>query len=611
MKTTRILLVAVLSLLLNSLAGQALESKGSIPISPQAPIKITKIDNRNTIDVSGDYMIVGFPYAQNEKGAYSGAVYVYKNEKIGTQDNWVFKQQLTQTSANYLGFHLSISGDLAFVAGSLDNRQMYIYKRNPNTDVWEDQRVQINAEIVKGLSKRFKLEGNLLVLTTGNWNRNTQVFQFNAAAKTCLKVQDLNPGFDVASDPKTNQLLLGGNSSTNRNVCSLYKLNASQRWDNVVRFDSEKKISFLGSQAAIAGDYIVMGSSRPREVAGEANPVSGVIFHRQADGQWQQEEYLSFAPEAISYVSDIKMSDQLLVLGGQGSSTTDPFRFLVYKKSGGKWVKVNGLQIPAGLKVYGCFAVQGANIYVPSYTTTGTSRRDPNLKQNILVYHVAGTDEAGAPDPVEEETRNVTELSIDVPRQKTPYWCWAAVTYSVEKFYNPSSAISQCALANDAFEQTTCCKDPNSSECEKGYDFTASFRDRNFLGRSTWHRAFPPSIGADAVEPFVSFEALQKEMEAGRPVALRFDMMFPDQSQSFFHAVLVVGVYTEGEGSSQKKMVILKDPGNLGTEGDGVTKMEYNRMKTHYQPNHIEENGKNDWVDFTGTWYQTLFTKRP
>ncbi|MEL7427786.1 MAG: hypothetical protein AAFN81_32650, partial [Bacteroidota bacterium] len=359
MKTTHSFLSLLFCLLFEPLLGQQPTLERRIPVNPEAPIRITQVDNRNNIDVSGNFMMAGFPYAQNASGANTGAVYAYERNPDGS---WVQKQQITQDGGSYFGYYLSVSGDLAFIAGAKDKGELYIYKRNANSGLWEDQKVTINAAFLKNISTRFNLEGNLLTISTGMHNVGTQVFRFNEADKTCTKVQELNPGFDVASDPENGRIVLGGNSSTNQNVFSLYELNAAgNQWGNLFRANSDKTLSFLGSEVAIGGDYFVLSPMRPQTIEGETDPVSGVVFQRQTNGGWAQRQYLSFGTEPVIRVIDMEMSENVLaIVGGTnvGSKTSwdNHYRLFAYKRTATGWDKLGNVSLPAGMNMFGRLA---------------------------------------------------------------------------------------------------------------------------------------------------------------------------------------------------------------------------------------------------------------
>jgi len=65
------------------------------------------------------------------------------------------------------------------------------------------------------------------------------------------------------------------------------------------------------------------------------------------------------------------------------------------------------------------------------------------------------------------------------PQQQTQ-WCWAAVSVSINLFYHPASGRTQCAVANTAMGQTTCCQDGSSAQCN------AQMIDAQPPARSRW-----------------------------------------------------------------------------------------------------------------------------
>jgi hypothetical protein len=52
------------------------------------------------------------------------------------------------------------------------------------------------------------------------------------------------------------------------------------------------------------------------------------------------------------------------------------------------------------------------------------------------------------------------------PQQQTE-WCWAAVSVSVNLYYHPASGQTQCAVANIAMGQSTCCQDGSTPQCNQ------------------------------------------------------------------------------------------------------------------------------------------------
>ena len=58
-------------------------------------------------------------------------------------------------------------------------------------------------------------------------------------------------------------------------------------------------------------------------------------------------------------------------------------------------------------------------------------------------------------------------LRFTMQQQQQTQWCWAAVSVSVNLFYHPASGQTQCAVANVAMGQTTCCQDGSTAQCNQ------------------------------------------------------------------------------------------------------------------------------------------------
>jgi Papain-like cysteine protease AvrRpt2 len=58
-------------------------------------------------------------------------------------------------------------------------------------------------------------------------------------------------------------------------------------------------------------------------------------------------------------------------------------------------------------------------------------------------------------------------LRFTMQQQQQTQWCWAAVSVSVNLFYHPASGQTQCAVANVAMNQTTCCQNGGTAQCNQ------------------------------------------------------------------------------------------------------------------------------------------------
>jgi hypothetical protein len=56
------------------------------------------------------------------------------------------------------------------------------------------------------------------------------------------------------------------------------------------------------------------------------------------------------------------------------------------------------------------------------------------------------------------------QLAFRIEPQRQTNWCWAAVSVSVARFYDPASSWTQCAVADRAWSRQDCCGTEGSDE---------------------------------------------------------------------------------------------------------------------------------------------------
>jgi len=124
--------------------------------------------------------------------------------------------------------------------------------------------------------------------------------------------------------------------------------------------------------------------------------------------------------------------------------------------------------------------------------------------------------------------RNAGKTVPQIP-QAQPEWCWAACAQMVLQFYGQT--VQQCELASKLFGQA-CCDDPGSLLCND----PAQVPDIAGVYRQ-WGR------NAVLVQGQVSFETLQSEINANRPVEIGFAW-----NNGGGHQVLVCGWNIDSTG---------------------------------------------------------------
>ena len=145
-----------------------------------------------------------------------------------------------------------------------------------------------------------------------------------------------------------------------------------------------------------------------------------------------------------------------------------------------------------------------------------------------------------APEAVPESLPGTGRtLDFRMERQTQSQWCWAAVAVSVTRFYQPSSNITQCRVANRELGTDVCCADPPACNQDNTLDTTL---------RTVGHlRAFEGGP--------LSFPPVRDEINAGRPLGCRIGWL-----DGGGHFVVIHGVSTDQSGASVKRWVAVEDP---------------------------------------------------
>lgn len=135
------------------------------------------------------------------------------------------------------------------------------------------------------------------------------------------------------------------------------------------------------------------------------------------------------------------------------------------------------------------------------------------------------------------------QLAIPMIAQEQTEWCWAACIEMVVKYDEPDNKLQQCELANGAFGNTSCCKSPKSSLCNRPLPIPAVSLEWSRQGYSCINEAGE-----------VKWNDLVGEVLKGRPIecALLWN-------KGGGHAVLIVGFDEDPTG----QWVFVNDPWEL------------------------------------------------
>ena len=151
-------------------------------------------------------------------------------------------------------------------------------------------------------------------------------------------------------------------------------------------------------------------------------------------------------------------------------------------------------------------------------------------------------------------------LDVNVQAQQQSLWCWLAVATTIDRFFEPSSTLTQCQLADTMLGQSNCCADPSSSACNQPGDTSAALQQvGHFQSNTTGSLSF-----------------FQVKWEIGMvedPIVVRIKW----GSAAVGHAVILSGYLTDSEG---EHWLLVKDP------GAGTSELwTYDEFRTAYKGN--------------------------
>ncbi len=142
-------------------------------------------------------------------------------------------------------------------------------------------------------------------------------------------------------------------------------------------------------------------------------------------------------------------------------------------------------------------------------------------------------------------------INFNMQQQEHSEWCWAAVTASVDQFFNPESTWCQCRLANRMAKAVklkvkACgtCQKPKGVPEKCNHPWVLD-RPLKIVGRLKGNLKLKP----------LSFAQIEKKIKAGRPVCARVQWgPGPDG-----HFVVISGCDTAKSGN---RYVDVEDPLN-------------------------------------------------
>jgi Bacterial tandem repeat domain 1/Papain-like cysteine protease AvrRpt2 len=164
-------------------------------------------------------------------------------------------------------------------------------------------------------------------------------------------------------------------------------------------------------------------------------------------------------------------------------------------------------------------------------------------------------------------------LRFRIQRQQQGFWCWAAVSSSIRRYYQPASTLSQIDLVNQRRGRNDCGQPGPGADTDRCNQPDTTHEVIDSLGHL-----------AQMQHNSVPFANLRGELAAGRPIFVRIEWDGGGR-----HATVAAGV-EDGE------FVIMCDPGNSSAADPAqgtTTVVAYDALLADY-------NGSGNWI---GTGY--------
>jgi len=136
-------------------------------------------------------------------------------------------------------------------------------------------------------------------------------------------------------------------------------------------------------------------------------------------------------------------------------------------------------------------------------------------------------------------------LDLEIQRQRHSEWCWAAVSTSVELFFDPSSKLEQCRVVSRELHKA-CCRQLDRDQVK-----TCNIPETldGPLSKLGWLKKGPNSGP-------MSFEAIRREIDEGRPVGVRIQWR-ADGKLTGGHFIVIAGYRVTEAGVP---FLFLRDP---------------------------------------------------
>jgi ketosteroid isomerase-like protein len=219
----------------------------------------------DSVDVSGDYIILGAEYLKWGGTYAAGAAYIFEKQPDGTWLNVVRLTDPNKREKDYFGSAVAIDGNTAVVSSPHDNGK---YKESGTLFIYERD-------------------------AAGTWNFVQQIYP--TATSSTRQLGDF--GLDISGD-----FIIAGSvfDDSRKGSAYVWRREPDGTWVLDARLLPDKRNSktYFGKSAAISGNIAVVGSLFDSEKKSDSG--AAYVFKRQDDGTWVQDRKIKTTDIDIS-----------------------------------------------------------------------------------------------------------------------------------------------------------------------------------------------------------------------------------------------------------------------------------------------------------------------
>jgi Ni,Fe-hydrogenase III small subunit len=312
-----------------------------------------------SVSISGDQLVVG-AHLDDDNGSNSGSVYVY--EKQGGV--WTYKQKLTAfdgAADDRFGNSVSISGDYLVVGsyydddnGIFDSGSAYVYEKQGGVWTYKQKLTAFDGAANDRFGNSVSISGDQLVVgvnfddDNGDFSGSVYVYEKQGGVWTYKQKLTAFDGaafdnFGHSVSISGDQLVVGafGDDDNGSNSGSVYVYEKQGGvWtykQKLTAFDGAADDRF-GNSVSISGDQLVVGANFDDDNGSYSGSV--YVYEKQG-GVWTYKQKLTAFDGAAfdNFGHSVSISGDQLVVGafGDDDNGSNSGSVYVYKKQGGVW----------------------------------------------------------------------------------------------------------------------------------------------------------------------------------------------------------------------------------------------------------------------------------